>query len=249
MPHEITTRHTNRELSEDHFVTNTGKTVEWARENTRTVLTTLGIVLALIIVAVVAGFIIHGRNQAASVAFGEAMETFQSPITVPGQPATPGVKSFATVADRAKAANPQFHAVADKYGSTKDGKNARYFEGLTFLQEGDTKSAETALKSVADSFDGELASLGKLALADIYRQTKRDAQAIDIYNQLTAKPTDAVPAGLAQLQLAELYAAEGKTADARKIYGQIKDKDAKSPAGIIAAKKLNPAAAAPESQQ
>ena len=168
MPHEITTRHTNRELSEDHFVTTTGKSVEWARENTRTVITTIGILLAVIIVgAVIAGFVIHSRDQAASVAFGEAMETLQSPITIPGQPATPGVKSYASVSDRAKAANPQFKAVADKYGSTKDGKNALYFEGLTFLQQGDTQSAENTLKSVADSSDSELASLGKLALADI----------------------------------------------------------------------------------
>ena len=243
MPHDITTRPTNRELSQDQFVTTTGKSVEWARENTRTVITTLGIVLALILVGVVAGIILHSRNQAASVAFGEAMETLQSPITVPGQPATPGVKGYASIADRAKAATPQFKAVADKYGSTKDGKNALYFEGLTFLQQGDAQSAETALKSVAGSFDSELASLGKLALADLYHQTARDPQAIDLYKQLTDKPTDAVPAGLAQLQLAELYTSEGKAADARRIYGQIKDKDAKSPAGVIAAKKLNPAAA------
>ena len=38
-----------------------------------------------------------------------------------------------------------------------------------------------------------------------------DEQAVDLYNQLIAKPTTTVPAGLAQLQLADLYQAEGKT--------------------------------------
>ena len=95
----------------------------------------------------------------------------------------------------------------------------------------------------------ELASLAKLALADLYHQSGRDPQAIDLYNQLTAKPTDAVPAGLAQIQLAELYTAEGKVDQAHKIYAQLKDKDkapkgGEGPAGRIASEKLNPAPSA-----
>ena len=71
------------------------------------------------------------------------------------------------------------------------------------MEEGQTQSAEDTLKQVAGSWDHELASLGKLALAGLYRQSGRDAQAVDVYNDLTAHPTDAVPAGLAQIQLAE----------------------------------------------
>ena len=92
----------------------------------------------------------------------------------------------------------------------KDGKNARYFVGLTYMEMGQTASAEAALKDVAGSWNRNVASLAKLALADLYRQSGRDSQAIDLYNQMTDKPTDAVPAGLAQIQLAELYTAEGK---------------------------------------
>jgi hypothetical protein len=53
-----------------------------------------------------------------------------------------------------------------------------------------------------------------------------------------------VPAGTAQLQLADLYEAENKPEMAKKVYAQLKDKDAKGPAGMIAAQKLNPSAAA-----
>jgi lipopolysaccharide biosynthesis regulator YciM len=89
--------------------------------------------------------------------------------------------------------------------------------------------------------------LSKLALAQIYRQTGRDSQAIDIYNQLTAKPTSTVPPGLAQLQLGELYDSEGKTELAKAVYAKLqdqdKDKTTKSPAAVIAKEKLNPAPA------
>ncbi len=69
----------------------------------------------------------------------------------------------------------------------------------------------------------------------------RDPEAIDLYNQLAAKPTVTVPAGLAKLQLAALYESEGKTDEAKKIYAALKQDDAKGPAGQIAAEKLNPA--------
>jgi len=174
------------------------------------------------------------------------MQTYQAPLVTPGQPADPGVKTYNSTEERAKAANAKFLAVADKYGWTTDGKNAKYLAGLTYLEQGQTQTAETTLKEVSDSWNKELASLAKEALADLYHQTGRDSLAIDIYTQLTDHPTDAVPAGLAQIQLAELYASQGKTDQANKIYAQLKDKDKDAkgtpgPAGSIAAQKLNPA--------
>jgi lipopolysaccharide biosynthesis regulator YciM len=98
---------------------------------------------------------------------------------------------------------------------------------------------------VAGSWNSNIAALAKFALAQLYRNTGRDPQAIDLYNQLAAKPTSTVPYGLAKLQLADLYQSEGKTKEAKDIFADLKDKDAKGPAGMIAAEKLNPAPAAP----
>ncbi len=240
---------TKAALKQDHFVTTTAHGLEWAKENRKSVIVTTSIMLGVIVLLVLLGVVWNNRSNAASVAFGEAIQTYEAPLVTPDQPSDPGVKTYNTASERAKAANAQFVAVADKYGSTKDGKNALYFAGLSYKDEGQYGSAETALKKVADSWGNkELASLAKLALADLYHQTSRDAQAIALYNDLTAKPTDAVPAGLAQIQLAELYTAEGKIDQAHKIYAQLKDKDKDAkgnagPAGRLAAQKLNPAAA------
>jgi len=235
---------TKAALKQDHFVTTTNNGLTWASENRKSVIVTVSLLLAAIIVVVLAGVLWNHRSNAAASAFGEAMNTYQTPIAAPSQPVPPGTKTFPSISERAKVANPAFRAVADQYGLTKAGKNALYFVGLTYMEEGQTQSAEDTLKKVAGGFDGELSSLAKFALADLYRQTGRDGQAIDLYNQLTSKPTDAVPAGLAQIQLAELYTAEGKVDQAHKIYAQLKDKDAKGAAGTIAAQKLSPAPAA-----
>jgi tetratricopeptide (TPR) repeat protein len=239
---------TKKALKHDQFVDTTTHGLEWASENRRTLILTCSIVLAAILIVIGSVLFYNSRSEQASVAFGAAMQAYQTPIAVPGQPVPPGVKTYASVNDRAKAANDLFMAVANKYGMTPDGKNARYFAGLTYLEAGQNGPAESTLKEVASGWNGDLAALAKMSLAQLYRQTGRDPQAIDLYNELTAKPTTSVPAGLAQLQLAELYESENKPDLAKKIYAQLKDKDPKGPAGMLAAQKLNPGAAGPAGQ-
>ena len=231
---------TRQALKQDHFVDATKTGLHWAGEHRRSVITTAILLLAAIIL-LVGGIVTYNvRSEHAASAFGEAMQAYQTPLAQPGQPVPPGVKTYDSVTARAKAANELFSNVASKYGMTPAGRNAQYFAGLTFVEEGQNASAEDSLKKTAASWNRDIAALGKLALAQLYHQTGRDPQAIDLYNQLAAKPTETVPAGLAQLQLASLYESESKHDEARKIYAQLKDKDAKGPAGEIATQKLNP---------
>jgi tetratricopeptide (TPR) repeat protein len=235
---------TKKALKHDQFIDTTNQGIEWASDNRHAVIVGSAIVLALIIVAVVSGVIYHSRSTQATEAFGVAMQEYQTPLAQPGEPVPPGVKTFPSAADRAKAANQLFMDAANKYTMVPDGKLALYFGALTYMEAGQNDLAESTFKKVADGWNSDLGALAKFALADLYRQTGRDQQAIDMYNDLTAKPTTTVPAGLAQLQLASLYEAEGKPEDAKKIYAHLKDKDAKGPAGLIAAQKLNPSPAA-----
>jgi tetratricopeptide (TPR) repeat protein len=241
---------TKKALKHDQFIDTTNQSIEWAKDNRHSVIVTSAILLATIIVVVVGMVIYNNRANQASIAFGAAMQAYQTPLATPGQPVPPGVKTYSSTAERAKAANELFMGVADKYGMTPDGKVSRYFGGLTYVEEGQNGPAESTLKQVASGWNSDLAALAKLSLAQLYRQTGRTPQAIDLYNELTAKPTNTVPPGLAQLQLAELYESQGKPEMAKKIYAQLKDKDAKGPAGVLAAQKLNPTpAAGPAIQQ
>jgi tetratricopeptide (TPR) repeat protein len=235
---------TKAALKQDHFVETTAHGLSWATENRRSVITTVAILLAVIVLAVGGGALYSHRSEQASTAFGAAMAAYQTPLAQPGQAVPPGVTTFPSVIERAKAANAQFLAVANQYGLTPSGKLSLYFAGLTYIEAGQNGPAEETLKKVASSWNKDVAALAKLSLAQLYRQTGRDQQAIELYNQLDAKPTSTVPAGLAKLQLAELYESEGNPAEAKKIYAALKDKDPKGPVGMDAAQKLNPAPAA-----
>jgi tetratricopeptide (TPR) repeat protein len=147
------------------------------------------------------------------------------PLAQPGAPPETGV--YANAADRSKAANKQFLAVAQQYGWLPEGAKAHYFVGITDQELGQTAAAETELKAAAGLVVGDrnLSNLAKLALAGIYHQTNRDAQAIEIYNELAAKPSETVSASVAKLDLADLYAATGKQDQARKLWAEVKDSD------------------------
>ena len=232
---------TKAELKQDHFIDATTHGISWASENRRSVIVTSLALLGVILLLVAGGIFYNSRSNAASVSFGDAMAAYQAPIAQPGQPIPVGMKTYNSSTERAKAANALFLTTADKYGMTPSGRNALYFAGLTAMEAGENASAESTLKKVSDGWNKDLSALAKLSLAQLYRQTGRTSQAIDLYNQLTAKPATTVPAGLAQLQLAELYEGQNQPDAAKKIYAQLKDKDAKGAAGMIAAQKLNPA--------
>ena len=176
------------------------------------------------------------RSTAADTALGAAMDTYTAPLAQPGLPAGNGV--YSTSAERTKAANSQFAAVAQQYGWLPQGTKARYFLGITDQEMGQNASAETELKAASGAWDRNLGNLAKLALAGLYRQTARDPQAIEIYNGLVAKPSETVSAGVAQLDLADLYVAEGKQDQARAIWAKVKDADKDGAAGTLAAQKL-----------
>jgi tetratricopeptide (TPR) repeat protein len=231
---------TRHALKQDRFVSTTTHGIEWASENRQSVIKMAAIAGIVAILIILAAVVYHMRSQAAAAAFGDAMQTYQTPLTPPNQPVPEGTKTFPSIAERGKAANAQFMAIANKFGMTPSGEDALYFAGLTYEDMGQNQQAEDTLKKVSGSWSSGVSSLAKFALAQLYHNTGRDPQAIDLYNQLSAHPTDTVPYGLSQLTLADLYNAENKPDEAKKIYASLKDKDPKGPAGEMAAEKLNP---------
>jgi tetratricopeptide (TPR) repeat protein len=189
--------------------------------------------LAVIIAALVFWSI---RSSAADTALGAAMDTYTATLSAPG--ATPTSGEYATSADRSKAANQQFLAVASKYSLLPQAAKAHYFAGITYEDMGQNGPAETELKTAAGAWDRNLANLAKVALAELYQSTSRNDQAIAEYNELIAKPSTTVSAAVAQLDLADLYAATGKKDQAKALWAKVHDADKDGAAGAAAEQKL-----------
>jgi predicted negative regulator of RcsB-dependent stress response len=232
---------TRHALKKDRFASATASSVSWLSSN-RDSVQRWGIAAAAVLVVGI-GVLIYWSwsTSTADSALGAALDTYDAPLAQPNAPPENGI--YATANERAQAANKQFVAVARQYGWLATGAKAHYFAGITYRELGQNGAAESELKTAAGSWDHNLSNLAKLALADLYTQTERDGEAIDLYNALAAKPSLAVSTSVAQLDLAALYAATGKKDEVRAMWAKVKDSDKDGAAAQIAAQKLNPQAA------
>jgi predicted negative regulator of RcsB-dependent stress response len=209
----------------------------WLEEHKSQAILFAVILVAVVVIGVGSILFYQHRQAKASAAFSAAMDIYSAPLQQSEQAEQSGQRTYPSAAARAKAANVQFLKVADQYGSTGTGKRALYFAGITYREMGDTGKATETLKKVASKADDNLAALANLALAGIYRENGKTADAAKLLNQLADHPTSTVPWGEAKLQLAALYA-NSDPEKAKLIYAKVKDKDQKTAAGQIAAQKL-----------
>ncbi len=70
---------------------------------------------------------------------------------------------------------------------------------------GNYKVAEDQLRALSNSRHHDLAALAKYALASVYRDEKRDQDAINLLQILIESPRSAIPKANAQFALADIY--------------------------------------------
>lgn len=233
---------TRHQLKQDKFSRATigaaEATVHWSVEH-ESKLIAAGIILVVLAAALGGGwYYLNQQDQKASVELGAAVRTLDRPLRPEGTPPDPEFPSFASAKERATEAHKQFQGITDKYPHTRSSEFARYFLGLTSAKLADNTAAERELKGVAGSHNHDLSALARVALASVYRNTNRDKEAIELYNQLIAKPSNTVSKVTAQLELAATYQSSQQPAEAKRIYAQVQKENPASEAAQIASSKM-----------
>ena len=114
---------------------------------------------------------------------------YNAPVVPRGTPKQGSMTTFNSDQERLIAAKNAFYAISDQYGWTESGQYARYLAGLTERELGNDKVAEDQLRALSNTRRKELAALAKYALASVYRDEKRDPDAINLLQTLIDKPT------------------------------------------------------------
>ena len=178
---------------------------------------------ALLVALAVFGWNSYARRQTAkaSAALDDAMKIFQARIRGAGEPADPVDITYLDEKNKFSDADKKFLAVAGQFGRTKPGLMARYYAALSEAQLKDYADAEKNLAQVVSGGDENLAALAKFQLAEVYQQENKGSQAVDLYKQLSDKPSVFVPKPTAMLALADYYR-KTDPAQATKLYNQVK---------------------------
>jgi predicted negative regulator of RcsB-dependent stress response len=178
---------------------------------------------ALVVALAVFGWNSYARQQTvkASAALDDAMKIFQARIRAAGEPADPVDVTYLDEKNKFTDADKKFLAIAGQYGRTKPAQMARYYAALSEAQLKQYGDAEKNLGQVVSGGDENLAGLAKFRLAEVYLQENKGSQAVDLYKQLSDKPSMFVPKPMAMLALADYYR-KTDPAQATKLYNQVK---------------------------
>jgi tetratricopeptide (TPR) repeat protein len=202
---------------------------------------TATILVATVAAAVVAGaaWFLRSRQVRAAAAFNQALITYHAPVLPVALPDT-SILAFKTSQEKYQKALGEFTEVSNRYSHYAAGDMARYYAALCQRELGNHAEAEKQLQAVAGDAEAELASQAKLALAQLYEQTSRPAEAEKIYQELEANPTEVVPKPVAQLARANVLLLTNP-AQAAALYDQIQKEHQGTAAAEYAAAMLQQA--------
>jgi predicted negative regulator of RcsB-dependent stress response len=227
------------DLKHDKFVEQVGHTVEYATEHKQDFLKWGGVALALLVLA--AGWYYYSRYQAGKrqEALYKAVQIQQAQV---GPKANPFIEAYPTEAEKFKALEKAWSDLANSHPGTLEGLTAHFYLGVNAADRGNVGEAEKHFKIVADSGNDELASQGKLSLAQIYNSQGKVDDAEKLLRSVVNDPTIIVSKEQATVLLARVLAKKNP-AEARKVLEPLRaERSAVSRAALTALGELNTAA-------
>jgi len=227
-------RYTRHELKQDKFAASAAEAVHEVVEHRSGIVKIVSIVVALAVLGGGIFWYMTYQEAQASNALGQALVVYSAAVVPPGTPTEGSMTTFNSDQDRLTAGKKAFYGVSDKYGWTRSGQYARYLAGVTEKELGNYKVAEDQLRALSNTRHKELSSLATYALAAVYRDEKRDSDAINLLQTLIDKPTVSVPKANAQFALADIYTSQHQPDKAKVIYDQISKDNPKNAIGQIA---------------
>jgi predicted negative regulator of RcsB-dependent stress response len=179
--------------------------------------------VALLIVLAVLGWRFYTQKQTAkgAAALADAMKVYQARIRTAAEPALPNEISYLDEKNKYTDAVSKFTDVANRYSRTRPGQLARYYAALSLERLGRFDEAEKDLQSLESSRDESLSALARFKLAQVYDESGKGPQALQLYQQLANKPTLFVPKPVVLLAMADHYSSSDPS-QAAKLYYQVK---------------------------
>lgn len=190
-----------------------------------------GIAALVVLIALLGIYSVWNRRSEATAqaALGKAIETSQAQVTDAPAPVGSTAKTFKTEKERAEAAINEFQAVADKYGSPVREK-AKYFIAVNKLSI--DRAAATAELQALTGESGEVGTMAKYALAQVFANDGKLEEAAALYRELVEMSNPIIAKDTINFDLAETYRRLGKTQEAADIFyniakaaSEIKDAD------------------------
>jgi len=217
-------RLTRHELKQDEFREGLDQLEHYLSAHLKEIATVTILVVVVVGSAVGLKYYLGEQEANANIDLASALRTFQAYVgTVTPGSMPPDSETYATAAEKYKAAQGKFNAIVLKYGMFPRPKAvdiARYHVGICESLLGNSSAAINTLQEASRVGDREIAALAQFALAGEFLKTGKKQEALKIYQNLADHPSLSVPRASALLALADSLK-DTQPARARQLYDQI----------------------------
>jgi predicted negative regulator of RcsB-dependent stress response len=192
---------TRKELKSDKFALEVQHSVQYVSGHREQMLKWGAPALALVLIVAAVFYYRTYQHDARQEALHQAMR-IQNASVGPSQ--NEYVITFPTTEARKAAVLKSWRELATKYPGSEEGGVAEFFLGTNAADDGNLPEAEKHFKASIDAGSGPYASLGKLALAQVYGGEGRTKEGEQVLQSLMDHPTVLVSKETATLALADL---------------------------------------------
>jgi len=229
-----------KDMKRDELADAMGRGVEYAESHARTLITAVGVVIAVALLTALWFMYRSSRTEKANVALAQAIKVYQAPVDPSApKPDDPQNPTFADDAARRAKAKGMFEKLLDDYGSTAAGDIGAVYLGQIAVAEGQPDRARELWSDfVKQHGDHLLAGATRVNLFHLDRNT---GKAEEVAKTLTAMVDQTEPPLPLDIVLSELAATQeqlGKTQEAVQSYQRIVDEFPQSPYAQSARQKV-----------
>jgi predicted negative regulator of RcsB-dependent stress response len=192
---------TRKELKSDKFALEVQHSVQYVSGHRQQVVRWGAPALVLVLIVAAVFYYRNYQHAARQEAVHEAMRIQNAGV---GPPQGEFIITFPSAEARKAAVVKAWSELAAKYSGTEEGGIAEFFLGTNAADDGNLAEAEKHFKTAIDSSNGPYASLGKLALAQVYGGEGRIKEGEQLLQSVIEHPTVLVSKETATLALAEL---------------------------------------------
>lgn len=213
---------TRHEMKQDDLATFLERATSYARKNPVPI-RNAGLAAAGVIVLVALIYLfMSSRASATEAMLQEAQARFTGPVVATGAQPNSSFPTYSSETERDNAALESFTRLVQEHGSTRQGRLARYYQGVLLARLGRTEDARKALEEfVASPSNPLLGALARAQLAQALAQTGHPDDAIKIFSELAEEKDGAYPQDWALFFMAETQWQQGKKAEAAANYQKI----------------------------
>jgi predicted negative regulator of RcsB-dependent stress response len=194
-------RHTRKELKSDKFAQEVQHSVQFVSGHREQMLRWGAPAIALVLIVAAVYYYRNYQHSARQEGLHAALIVQNSTV---GPSQGEYVLTFPTAEARKTAVVKSWRELAAKYPGTEEARIAEYFLGTNAADDGNLAEAEKQFKASIDSGNGPYASVGKLALAQVYGGEGRVKEGEQLLRSLIDHPSVLVSKETATLALAEL---------------------------------------------